>query len=73
MLVAESGDEAIGEVTTERCLETIESRSLRAAPRDCAYIGEQTRRAGRSDLCENGGTHVSVIGGRSLGADPWRE
>jgi len=74
-LRAERGDEAIREIASERCLETIESGRLgdRFFLGDRADDSEETRRTGRGDLREDGGTHVSDIGSSALRADPWRE
>ena len=75
MLVAERGDESIGEVAAESGLEAIERGRLGDCvfPGDCADIGEEAPRSGRRDRSKDGGTHVPSIGRGSLHVDPWRE
>lgn len=73
--VAEGSDETVREVTAERGLEADESRCTGALvfPLERLHVGQETGRAGWSDLCQDGGTHETAIGAGSVGADPWRE
>jgi hypothetical protein len=73
--VAEGSDEAIGEIPAESSLEADESRCSCALilPLERLHVGKEAGRAGRSDLCQDGGTHGTAIGTGSVRADPWRE
>ncbi len=74
-LVAQGGDEPVGEVASDRRFEAIERWLFwhPLLPGEGADVIEDPLRGGRGDLRENGGTHGTGIGPRSPTDDPWRE
>ena len=62
-LGAQGGDQPVGEVAAESLLEPVQRGfPLFVSAVEGLDVGEQSRRTGGGDLCENGGTHMSRIG-----------
>jgi hypothetical protein len=74
-LVAQGGDEPVGEVTPDGLFEAIERWLFRhpLVPGERADVIEDPLRGRRGDLCEHGGTHETGIGHGCPDGDPWRE